>query len=334
MNSNEKITIHDIANRAHVSISTVSRVLNNNGNVRKEKRDAVLQVISDMNYKPNMFAQGLASGQSKTIGVLTQRINGPVYNAILLGILQGIEGSGYLSLFADGNWDQATELIALEKFIERKVDGLIIIGGKTKPELLKEFSEKVPLIIVGRDVPGLQDQCLRLNDFQGGYDATQYLINSGHRQIAHISGLLTHPDAGERLNGYLKALEDADIPANPDLIVDGDYNEASGTIAVEMLLMRGHVFSAIFTANDQMAYGARLALHRRGLRIPEDISIIGFDDQATSAYMIPPLSTVRFPAMEMGISAGKAILNFINKKAFDLPIFQPNLVIRESITRH
>lgn len=333
MNQIKKLTIHDIAEKANVSISTVSRVLNKKGQVHEEKRQAVLRVIEEFDFKPNMFAQGLASGQSMTIGVLTQRISSPIYDTIMLGILEGIEGSGYLSLFADGNWDSSVEQTAILKFMERKVDGLIIIGGKLQPDFLLNVAGKVPLIIIGRDISALGNQCLRLDDFQGGYRATQYLIESGHRSIAHITGLLTHPDAAERHNGYLQALTNAGIEFSPDLVIDGDYTETSGLMAVEMLLMRGRVFSAIFAANDQMALGARLAFYRRGIRVPEDISIIGFDDQATSAYMTPPLTTVRFPAMDIGKTAGEALLHLIKGEAYTPPVFQPSLTIRESVSR-
>ena len=333
MVNGKKITIHDIAEKAHVSISTVSRVLNNNNHVAEGKRRVVMQVIKELNYKPNSFAQGLASGQSMTIGILTQRISSPIYDTILFGILQGIDGSGYLSLFADGNWDPVIEKKSIQTFTERNVDGLIILGGKLSPEFLLSVAEMVPTILIGRYIPALSNQCLRLDDYQGAYLATQHLIDLGHKQIAHITGLVTHPDARERLNGYSQALIDAGIEPNQDLVIDGDYTEASGLMAIEMLLTRKHVFSAIFAANDQMAFGARLALYRRGIRIPEDVSIIGFDDQVTSAYVTPPLTTIHFPAMEMGITAGKAILGLIKGEEYTLPVFQPTLSPRESTAR-
>ncbi len=333
MDNGKKITIHEIAERAHVSISTVSRVLNNKNHVAEEKRRAVMQVIKELNYKPNTFAQGLASGQSMTIGILTQRISSPIYDTILFGILQGIEGSGYLSIFADGNWDPVIEKKSIQTFTDRNVDGLIILGGKLEPDFLLSVAEYVPTILVGRDIPALRNQCLRLDDYQGAYLATKHLVDLGHKQIAHITGLQTHPDARDRLDGYYQALMDAGIEPNQDLVIDGDYTEASGLMAVEMLFTRKHIFSAIFAANDQMAFGARLALYRRGIRIPEDISLIGFDDQSISAYMTPPLTTVHFPAMEMGITAGKAILSIIKGEDYNLPVFQASLTIRESVAR-
>jgi LacI family transcriptional regulator len=158
-------------------------------------------------------------------------------------------------------------------------------------------------------------------------------VESGHRQIAHITGLLNHNDAIDRRDGYLKALKDSGITTDPNLIIEGDFTEPSGMMATEMLLMQGRVFSAIFAANDQMAIGARLALYRRGLRVPEDVSIVGFDDQPPSSYMIPPLTTMQRSPLEMGEKACKALLSLIRNEPFVLPIHESKLVIRESVAR-
>jgi LacI family transcriptional regulator len=329
----KNITIQDIAERANVSISTVSRVINSTAPVAPETREKVLGVIAELNYKPNLFAQGLAGGHSRTIGVLTQLIGSPFYDVILRGILKGIDGSGYSPLFADGGWDAEKDLIALNMFIQRQVDGLILLNGHAPEELLIEIASQIPMIIVGRDIPNLKEQCLPFDDFNAAQTATQYLIQSGHQRIAHITGLKNHQDATERQDGYLMALRDAGIEPNPDLIIEGDFTEPSGVMAVEMLLMRGHIFSAIFAANDQMAYGARLALYRRGLRVPEDVSIIGFDDQAPSAYMIPPLTSIRRPPLEIGEATGQALVNLIQGQSITLPKFQSALIIRESVIR-
>jgi LacI family transcriptional regulator len=326
-------TIQDIAERANVSISTVSRVLNNTAPVAEETRERVLSIIAELGYKPNLFAQGLAGGQSRTIGVLTQLIGSPFYDVILRGILKGIDGSGYSPLFADGGWDAQKDQMALNMFIQRQVDGLIILNGHSPEEYLVEIAREIPMIIVGRDIPDLKGQCLPFDDFEAAQKATQYLIEAGHRRIAHITGLLNHKDALERRDGYLMALKEAGIELDPDLIIEGDFTEPSGVMAVEMLLMRGHIFSALFAANDQMAYGARLALYRRGLRVPEDVSIVGFDDQAPTAYMIPPLTSIRRTPLEIGEAAGQAIVSLMQGKSVSLPKFQSTLMIRESVIR-
>jgi LacI family transcriptional regulator len=333
MKPKHNITIEDIASRSGVSISTVSRVINNTAPVAKNTKEKVLGIIEELGYKPNLFAQGLASGQSRTIGVLTQLIGSPFYDVLLRGILSGIEGSNYSTLFADGSWDAEKDRIALNMFLQRQVDGLILLDGHVAEEDLLEIAKELPMIVIGRRIPGLEKQCIPFDDFDAAYKATDFLVKSGHRRIAHITGLLNHNDAIERREGYLKALKDGGIAQDPDLIIEGDFTEPSGMMATEMLLMQGQIFSAIFAANDQMALGARLALYRRGLRVPDDVSIVGFDDQVPSSYMIPPLTTMQRSPLEIGEKACKALLKMIHNKPFELPEHESKLVIRESVMR-
>ena len=333
MEPGKNITIQDIANRANVSISTVSRVLNKTARVAEQTRERVLSIITELGYKPNLFAQGLAGGQSRTIGVLTQLIGSPLYDVILRGILKGIDGTGYSPLFADGGWAMDKNQMALNMFLQRQVDGLIILNGNSPEEFLVKIARQIPIIIVGRDIAELRGQCLPFDDFEAAHKATRYLIDAGHSRIAHITGLQNHQDAIERRDGYLKALEETGTEVDPDLIIEGDFTEPSGVMAVEMLLMRGRIFSAIFAANDQMAFGSRLALYRRGLRVPDDVSIIGFDDQAPSAYMVPPLTTIRRPPLEIGEAAGRALVDLMQGKSIAMPVFKSTLIIRESVIR-
>ena len=333
MSQTQKVTIQDIADKANVSISTVSRVLNGNTPVAEAKKDAVMAAVSELNYQPNIFAQGLARGQSMTIGVLTQNVSGPVYDTILRGVLQGLVGSGYSPLFADGRWQEKEEQKAIQLLMGRRIDGLIVLGGSSRESLLRQIGQEVPLIVVARDLPSLSEQCLTIDDYQGAYCATQYLIEMGHANIAHITGILAHEDAAARHQGYQQALIDAGIEPHSELVIEGNFSEQSGVMAVEMLLSQNRTFSAIFAANDQMAYGARLALFRRGLRVPDDVSLVGFDDQHSSAYMIPPLTTVRVPASEIGEAAATAILERLADQPFPVPAFPPELVVRESVAR-
>jgi LacI family transcriptional regulator len=330
----KKITISDIALRAKVSITTVSRVLNDSGYVSEDKRQAVLLAIDELNYRPNLFAQGLASGQSSTVGVLTQLIASPIYDLILRGVVEKLNGSKFSPLIADGYWNTRREKEAIQTFVNRSIDGLIILGGSLPKEDILEIAERIPTVIIARDVPELSCQSIFLDDYRAAYEATQYLINSGHRRIVHISGLELHNDAINRRRGYFQALADANIAPDPNLIIPGDFTETAGILAVESLLTRGQHFSAIFAANDQMAYGARLALYRRGIRVPQDISLVGFDDQPPSAYMTPPLTTVGVPALEIGHAAATGLLEMLRGEACHIPAFSLFLRIRESVARH
>lgn len=331
--SKPKITIGDIAQRANVSKSTVSRVLNGTTAVAEDKRTAVLEAMAALAYKPNVFARSLASGQSLTIGILTQNFGSPVYDIILRGILVGLEHTPYSPLFADGRWQPNTEKRAIQTFLDRRIDGLIVIGGYCPITFLQETAQTIPTLIIGRHIEPMASQCLNVDNFQAAYQATRHLIESGHRDIAHITGILAHEDAAHRLDGYRHALTEAGIPINPDLIVEGNFRRSAGAMAVEMLLMRRRPFSAIFCANDQMAFGARLTLHRHGIRVPDDVSLMGFDDQPDSAFMTPPLSTMRQPAEAIGRTAAQLLIQWMQEEQTAVPPFTAELVLRESVAR-
>ena len=336
-NNENKVTILDIAKKADVSPSTVSRVLRSSAGVVQKKHDAVMQAVAELGYKPNIFAQSLASGQSMTIGVLTQNFGTPFYDGILQGILLGMEETDYWPIFADGRWLPAVEQKSLEQLLARQVDGLILVGGQVNEETLQKIAENTPLIVVARELEMLPENCLHVDNFQAAYQLTQYLLEMGHRNIAHITASVVYHDSvkdiHQRLQGYQQALRDAGIKPDPDLVVEGDLQQSSGVLAMEMLMARGRPFSAIFAANDQMAFGARLALYRRGIRVPQDISLVGFDDEASTAFMVPPLTTIRQPAIQMGQEAAQAVLALIRGESPDMTSFQAELVVRESVAR-
>ncbi|GAG79670.1 unnamed protein product, partial [marine sediment metagenome] len=203
------VTIDDIAKRANVSKSTVSRVLNGSAVVNEQKRDAVHQAIIELDYKPNMFAQGLASGKSMTLGILTQNIGSPFYDTIAQGAIEGLAGSGYTPIFVDGRWEHAREAASIETLISRKVDGLLIVGGDVDASELQSYKKQLPLIVAARDIEGLEGQCISVNNKQIGYLATKHLLEQRHTRIAFIHGIEGHPDAQNRFVGHLEALQEA-----------------------------------------------------------------------------------------------------------------------------
>lgn len=326
-----RVTIADIARKANVSKSTVSRVLNDAPAVNDQKRAAILAAIDELNYQPDLFARGLVSGQSQTIGVLTQNFGSPIYDAILRAILQDLDSAGYSSIFTDGRWQADLEHKRIQMLLNRRVDGLILLGGVSPRAELQALAKQIPLIIVARNLAELRAQCVYIDNYQAAYQATQHLIKAGHQRIAHITGALSQQDAVERRDGYWQAMLDAGLAVEPTLIVEGNFRRQAGVVAVEMLLARQQTFSAIFAANDQMAFGARLALYRRGIRVPDDVSLFGFDDQPDAAYMIPPLTTMKQPTAEMGEAAAQAILELLKGNTPAIPRFTAQMVLRESI---
>ncbi|MGI9518881.1 MAG: LacI family DNA-binding transcriptional regulator [Pirellulaceae bacterium] len=327
------ITIQDIAETAQVSKSTVSRVINNSTPVNEKKRRAVLAAMEKLNFQPNFFARGLAGGQSMTVGIVTQNIGSPFYDAVTQGLIGGFSDSEYAPLFVDGQWNPDVEQAAINTLLGRHVDGIVVVGGTVHERTLLSLTKQTPVIFAARQIPNLDGQCVFLDNFEAAREATSYLIESGHRDIAHIQGIREHQDAIRRFEGYAAALTDAGIDMNMDLVAEGNFNGQSGVLAVESLLTRGQTFTAIFAANDEMAYGARLALYRRGIRVPEDVSLIGFDDQPNSAFMTPPLTTIRQPAIRLGEAAAQALLSALSGEEFDPPELAAELVIRESVNR-
>jgi LacI family transcriptional regulator len=328
------VTIYEIARRAGVSPSTVSRVLNGSAPVAAAKREAVLRVAESLQYRPNVLAQGLARGRFRTVGVLTQDILSNFYGQILKGIELGLRETNYYPVFASnssGRPEEAGQM--LELLIGRRVDAIVVVGGEIPDEKIIEASRKAPLVAIGRYVGALTERCLSVENVAGGRQATRHLIELGHRRIVHITGRPFHRDATERIEGYKQALSEAGLPVDARLIVEGDFVEGSGYTAVERLLRKRVQFTAIFAGNDQMAVGALLALFRRGVRVPQDVSLVGFDDQPSCAFSCPPLTTVRQPTVEMGQAAAQALVRHLEGAPLRLPSFSTQLVVRESTAK-
>jgi LacI family transcriptional regulator len=323
-------TIARVAQLAGVSASTISRVLNGTAVVSETKTKAIQTAIAKLGYVPNPLARGLAGGRTMSVGVITQALDSPYYGAALHGIEAVLDPAGYRPLFATGNWDAATESQCIDMLMSRRVDGIIVLTGRLPDQALKACAKNIPVVVTGRTLkaPGLYS--LKFDNFGGALLATQHLIQLRHRHIGFISGDQDHPDAMDRLSGYKAALEAAGIPYDANLVVPGQYHELSGMLAVERLLKGKKVVTAIFAANDQMAFGAALALRRRSLRVPDDISLVGFDDVAGAQFASPPLSTVHQPATEMGRLAAVSMLQLLAGEKPTAQVPEPRFVARES----
>ncbi len=326
----DPVTLAMVAQEAGVSASTVSRILNGTAGVTSAKKAAVEAAIAKLGFVPNPVARGLAGGRTLSIGVVTQSIGSPFYAVALRGIERELDRTGYSPLFVSGHWNAHEEARCIEVLRSRRVDGIILLTGRLDDAALAACARALPVVVTGRTLkaPGLFT--MNFDNFEGGRLATQHLIALGHRRIAFIAGDPRHPDASERQRGYRAALEAAGIGHDSRLVVPGMYSEESGEQAVERLLAQGQRFTAIFAANDQMAIGAALALHRRRLRVPEDVSLVGFDDLPVARYLTPPLSTVQHPAHEMGRLAATAILQLLRGEEPDVQVPPPRVIARES----
>ena len=329
----EVVTLAMVAEAAGVSPSTVSRILTGHAKVSDDKRAAVEGAIARLNYQPNVLARGLAQGRTLSIGVLTQDINSPFYGEALLGIEDALVGTGIVPLFVSGHWNVQDEAERMTHLLGRRVDGVIVLTGRLTDEQIREYAQRVPIVVTGRNAKGPNIASMRVDDFKGAQRATRHLIELGHRRIAHIAGPQDHVDSVERLKGYRTALEEARIKFDPKLVVYADFHEPSGVLAINQLIEARQTFTAVFASNDQTAYGARLAFHQRNIRVPEDVSLIGFDDLPGSRYMIPPLSTIHQPVYELGQQAAKVLLKLIDGTKSRVTLPEPELVARESTRR-
>jgi LacI family transcriptional regulator len=322
-----------VALSAKVSASTVSRVLNGTAVVSDLKKKAIDDAIVTLGFVPNPAARALAGGRTFSVGVVTQALDSPFYGAAMRGIEDELLPAGYNALFGSGHWNAEAEMRCISMLQSRRVDGLIVLTGRLSDQALKAIAKDRPLVVTGRHVKGPGLFALNFDNFEGGRMACQHLIQLGHRRIACISGDQDHPDATARLRGYRAALDAARIAFDPSLVVPGEYLELSGLLAVDRLLATNQRFTAIFAANDQMAAGAVLGLRRKGLRVPEDISIVGFDDLPTSQFAVPPLTTIHQPAYELGRLAAVAMLQLLSNAKLSVEVPAPRLITRESSRR-
>ncbi len=305
------ITISDVARKAGVSESTVSRVLNGSARVAEQKRRAVEQAIEALGFQPNAFARGLATGRSQAVGVVTQAIDSPFYGEGMRGIERTLQANGYTPIFMSGHWNSDDEERCIRELIQRRVDGLILFAGRLGAARIAEFARQLPIVVTGREVDAPGVFSLAVDDTQGSLIATRHLIELGHQRIAFIGGPRDHPDALARFNGFRAAMNAAGLDCPPRLLMHGNFTEEGGRQAGERLMAIGEPFTAVVCANDQTAFGLQLALYRHGLKVPEHVSVVGFDDVAAAAYFIPPLTTVRQPVDQMGDVAAQALLLMI-----------------------
>jgi LacI family transcriptional regulator len=326
-------SIREVSSLAGVSISTVSRVLNGTAPVAHETKQRVLQAVQSLKYQPNTFARSLVTKRSGCLGVMVGEINSPFFGELLKGIEEKAEGAGMHLIVSSGHAHKTSEETALGLLQQRRPDALIIQAEALSNEELRPLiSGAIPAVVVGRHIEGLP--CLYLDNETGGLMATEYLIGQGHRRIAHLSGPTHLPDSLARSQGYRRALESNGLAYDASLVVEGNFSEPSGQEKTRELLSRSKEFTALFVANDQMAAGVLRALREAGLRVPEDVSVIGFDDIPLANFLYPLLTTIRQPLADMG-QAGVAIaLALLNGQETEvIRKFEPQLILRESVKK-
>ncbi|MDR7434127.1 MAG: LacI family DNA-binding transcriptional regulator [Armatimonadota bacterium] len=327
-------TIRDVARKAGVSVATVSRVVNESAHkVREETRQRVLEAIQALGYQPNDVARGLKKRTSHTIGLIVPDISNPFYPAIARGIEDVANAHGYAIVLCNTYEDLAKEREYLSLLRRRWVDGLIFATSGVNTKHLQWLrGHRVPVVLVARDVEGLEIDAVLVDNFRGAYLAVQHLIGLGHRRIGFIGGPSTLHVSQERRRGYLQALDDAGIAPDPAYSVEGNFRAEGGDSAMQKLLQLSPPPTAVFAANDLMAIGAMNAIKRVGLRIPGDVAVVGFDDIPFASLVEPRLTTVAQPKYKMGAMAMTLLLERIEGKG-DGPrkiLLEPELIVRDS----
>lgn len=327
-------TIKEVSQHAKVSPATVSRVLNGTVPVSDAVRKRVLDAVETLDYTPNAFARGLATNRSGGIGVTTNDIGSPYYAVMLRGVEAVLEKKGLHLMVSSGGARAASERSAVQFLRQRRSDAIIVQAEALADGELIEFAQEsdVPVVIFGRRIPELDSVCVDLDNEAGGLMATEYLLEQGHRTIGHVAGPLRFPDARQRLHGYRHALERAGIGFDERLVAEGDFREEGGRAAAHRLLERVPNIDALFVANDQMAAGAMRAARDLGLHVPDDLSLVGFDDVLLAQYLSPTLTTVRQPLFEMGRAAGEIAIALLEQRKVEVKTrFEPELVVRDSV---
>ncbi|ARF52622.1 LacI family DNA-binding transcriptional regulator [Pantoea stewartii] len=296
-------TISEVAKRAGVSKATVSRVLSGNGYVGKEKREHVLQAIAETGYRPNLLARNLANKSTQTIGlVVTNTLySGNIFSELMSHSARIMEQQNRQLILADGKHTAAEERAAIQFLLDLRCDGIIIYPRFLSIDELDAIisDHKQPILVINRRLRIHESFCVFSDQQAAGRLAVNHLLEQGHRDIAFITGSLDSPTSQERLSGYQAALSAAGIAPNPQLIVQGKWTAQSGMLAVKSLLAGGEFFSAIVASNDEMAIGAIKQLTENNIAVPARVSVIGFDDIPLAPYVIPSLSSMKFPVTDM-----------------------------------
>jgi LacI family transcriptional regulator len=332
-------TINDVAKLAGVSTTTVSHFINGTRYVSDDLRERVENAIAELEYHPNSMARGLRRGESKTIGLIVPDNSNPFFAEILRSIENIGYANGYSVILCNSDSDIDKEVAYTDLLFAKQVDGIVFITTNNSCEHLQQLSNVgIPIIVIDRDIPLIGTDVLLVDNFQGGYVATQYLIELGHRRIACITGPSRLTPSAERVNGYRKALADAGITENPDLIVMGDFQFQGGETGIAQLLTLREPPTAVFACNDLMALGVMRGLRKAKLSVPRDISLIGFDDISLTSVVSPALTSVAQPIQEISRLAIELLINRIQKKDSECEekriVLPTQLVIRESCKQY
>lgn len=335
MKNNKAVTINEVAKLAGVSPSTVSYVINNSRFVSEHTRKNIQNAMRELDYRPNRLARSLRKGETHNIGIIIPSISNPFFAELGEEIESAAFKLGYNSFLCNTEDNCLVEAHYLEMLVDKQVDGIIYFPAQGNPKNLQYLVDHPPypaIVIVDRLLHFTQFNSVVTDNVQGAYLATKHLIQLGHCVIGCIAGFPRFSATSERISGYLNALAEAGIETNNDLICQTKDTSESSKACAKTLIEKQPKLSAIFAANDIMAFGAFRAVIEKGLNIPKDIAIIGYDNIKLTSYSNPPISTIEQPKKEIAQTAIQLLITQIRGDSFKQQnvVLQPKLVIRES----
>lgn len=329
-----KSTIRDVAKYANVSISTVSRVMNAPDTVVEEKRAKVLEAIEALQYQPNGFARGLIYKKSDTLGVMIPDIENPYYAGLIRGMQDAAVMLNHSLMICNTDRDKKRTIAYVQNFFEKQVDGIIFASDSLHVEYYEEMQRyRLPFVLASTNAPEYDIPSVDIDDEQGAYEAVKYLLESGHRQIGMISFPLGETISGvPRYSGYKRALSEFDITTGEEDVEFAEHRFEHAYDAAERLLSRDREFTAIFAASDEFAMGVISYLREHGKSVPDDMSVIGFDNIRMAQMFIPKLTTIDQPTYDIGYRSVQKLHELITTgEVAELREKLPHhLIVRES----
>ena len=326
-------TIRKVADLAGVSTATVSHVINDTRAVSGALTARVLHAMEQLDYQPDIIARSLRRRETLTLGLIVPSIEIPFFARVAASIEAAANDVGYSVILCNTGWSLSREVHYLNNLLARRVDGLMCISLAMGAEhIAPVLRRRTPVVVFERTMSGVEVDAVEIDNVQGAFDATTHLLDLGHRRIGCITGLPNSNLNEERIRGYRRALAERDIPFDATLLHTGDYTAAAGVRESLDLLRLPEPPTAIFAFNDLMAMGVMRAVQERGLRIPTDVAVIGFDGLAITEHCSPPLSTVEQPVAEMSVAAVAMLLDRIKGGAAPARVqtFVAKLVTRTS----
>lgn len=333
----KEATIYDIASRLNVSIATVSRALKDDPVVSKKTKKKIFELAEEMNYRSNHFARNLRNPKTEAIGVIVPRLNSSFMSSVIAGIESIVNSEGYNLIISQSSEDVKKEIASAKTMFNNRVDGLLVSLAYDTEDLthFNMFHKKnIPIIFFDRVMDQKHYTNILIENKKAAYEATTHLINQGCKRIVHITAIPKQNVYRDRLNGYRQALADNNIKFDENDVIIGNLSLEAGATAMEVIMQMKPLPDGVFVANDNCAVGCMLALKQAGIRIPEDIAFVGFNNDPVSKVIEPNLTTINYPGYEMGEVAARNLINHLNGNATinatSTIILRSEIILRES----